>query len=760
MLRQTKFADRQEVTPDDLVNQSAWIKEGDDTIVFDAVDAGRKFIGFEVTGVTRTSVTVAKGRLYLAGSRFFRDDPGGYPLDLNGVRPPLLSRWVAVVVSPDPKDDGLEERDVVTDVETGVRVPQQVYTERRQSARIEAAPGAEAVSPTKPVFEGVSVTVAYILMDTTGIVRIERNTDRVLDNLADVAGRTRGVEDWRAGAEPLLNGVQQQLGSFAAQLAGQASRKLLFDIASNVAILNKKLKLPAAYADYRGDDFTDMTYTDKTAIGYAARIEEGLRLPYEADDLKALAVDNIYNPAIRITPGGLLIPAYKTIENRVVRGVAGELNLASYSSEARTFTKLTMSQARARYGNDFEVSTGSGFYQTGTYLGRLNGGFRTIFAKDGIPYQQYDTGEVDPDGYKIVRLSKLWVDQVTEPYWSRYLTTEVVNGYAHTETFFQQHDAWFDGMTPWIHGKPAQGNLTFGIAGTYRGAADLESVITMTTLTPEQVKLTNAAGPDDPTTPVEPFFLKGGRYYTFFVSTPAPYIYGVGDELSPHSGTYAYGLNGGQFFPQPGVHLVFSLRQMVFGTTLVEAEMQAVTLAGGIQGLDIQTQQIVPEGGDINWSILVDNQWRPFDEYAPNPLAAPFPSVLRLKAGFVGSNAVMPGIRLPGSTVRPTRLALAGKHVTPALNLPTPVNHIRKTVRLFPGWDPAHHSCTMTIKRGATIETPDLITDVRQVDGSIERTAVFDLAAATSSYVAVIDFSTDNRMSAPVITESTEIPIV
>ena len=35
MLRQTLFADRQEVVPEDLINQSDWIKEGDDTIVLD-----------------------------------------------------------------------------------------------------------------------------------------------------------------------------------------------------------------------------------------------------------------------------------------------------------------------------------------------------------------------------------------------------------------------------------------------------------------------------------------------------------------------------------------------------------------------------------------------------------------------------------------------------------------------------------------------------------------------------------------------------
>jgi len=759
MLRQVLFADRQEVTPDDLINQSDWIKESDDTIVLDAVDAGRKFVGFEVTKVTQTSVLVAAGRLYLAGPRYFRADPGGYPLDLNGIRPPLQGRWVAVVISPDPKDTSLEERDVVTDVETGVRVPQQVNTERRQSVRIEAVPGAESVAPTKPVFEGVAVTVAYILMDTSGIVRIERNTDRVLDNLANVAGRTRGVEDWRAAAEPLLNGVQQQLGGLASQLANQASRKLLFDIASNVAILNKKLKLPANYVAYRGDDFTDATYTDKTAVGYAARVEEGLRLPYEAVNSTQLGLNNIYDPKMKVTGTGLLLPAYTTIEDRVVRGAAGEINLAQYSNEPRTFVKLAMSQGRARYGNDFEVSTGSAFYQTGTYLGRLNGGFRTIFAKDGIPYQQYDTGEVDPDGYKIVRLSKLWTDQVTEPYWSRYYTTEIVNGFAHCETFFNQHDRWIDGITPWIHGKPAQGNLTFGVCGTYRGEPDFDTVLSMTTLAPPQVKLTNAAGPDDPMTSVEPFFLKGGRFYTYFTSTPAAYIHAVADEVNPHSGTYFYGLNGGTWFAQPGVHLIFSLRQCVFGSTVVEAEMQPLSLAGGIQGLDILAEQIIPEGGDVVWSVFVDNAWKPFDEYSPNPLTAPYPQVARLKASFVGSNAVMPGIRLPGSTVLATRLALAGKHFTTPLTLPTPVNHVTKTVRLFPGWDPAHHTCTLSLKRGGVTETPDIITDVRQVDGSIERTAVFDLGAATSTYVAVIDFTTDNRLSAPVITETTEIPV-
>lgn len=760
MLRQIIFQDRREVTGEDMENQSAWTQESDDSIVQEGIAPGRRFTGFEVTKVTQSSVTVAKGKLWNMGPRYFRDDPGGYPLDLNAIRPQLQSRWVAVVVSPDPIDTGLATRDVETDAESGVRTPQDVNTERRRRARIEAVPGAETVAPTKPILEGNSITVAFILMDTGGIVRIERNTDRVLVNVSDIADRTLAVEGWRATAEPLLNGVQTSIGALEAQLAGQASRKLLFDIASNVAILNKKLKLPAAYADYRGDDFTDETYTDTAAVGYAARIEEGLRLPYEAVLPTQLGLDNIYNPNVTVSATGLLLPAHSTIEDRVVRGAAGEINLASYTNEPRTFVKLAMSQGRARYGNDFEVSTGSAFYQTGTYLGRLNGGFRTIFAKDGIPYQQYETGEVDPDGYKTVRLSKLWTDQVTEPYWSRYFTTDIVNGFAHCETFFNQHDRWIDGITPWIHGKPAQGNLTFGVCGTYRGEPDFDTVLSMTTQSPAQVKLTNAAGPDDPMTTVEPFFLKGGRFYTYFTSTPAAYIHAVADEVNPHSGTYFYGLNGGTWFAQPGVHLIFSLRQRVFNSTLVEAEMQPLSLPGGIQGLDILAEQIIPEGCDLTWSVFVNNQWRQFDEYGPNPFVSPFPQVSRFKAGFVGSKAVMPGIRLPGSTVLTTRLALAGKHFTPVLNLPTPVNHIRKTVRLFPGWDPAHHSCSMTIKRGATIETPDLVTDVRQVDGSIERTAVFDLAAATSSYVAVIDYATDNRMSAPVITESTEIPIV
>jgi hypothetical protein len=760
MERQPIFRDRYEVTDEDLEKLTAWSQESSDHVGLDAIDAGRKFTGFVVSQSTSTAITVGAGRLWYNGERYFDDTVGGYPLDLTGKKPDLLSVVVAIVVTPETVETHNEQRDYETDAETGTKEPRDVNVERRRRARFEAVAGIEAVSPAAPVLPDTAVVVALVRMGTGGIERITRNTDRVLPNLADVAGRTRGLESWRTGAEPIIAGVQGQLGALAAQLAGQANRRLLIDIASDVAIIRKKLSLPDTYAGERGDDFTDLTYTDTAAVGYAARVEEGLRLPYEAEDEVELGLQNIYDPKLKVTGTGLCLPAWTAIEDRVVRGAAGELNLASYASEPRTFTKLAMSQARARFGADFEVSTGSAFYQTGTYLGRLNGSFRTIFAKDGVPYQQYETGEVDPDRYKIVRLSKLWTDQVTEPYWARYVTTEVVNGYAHCETFFNQHDRWIVGMTPWIHQKPAEGNLTFGICGTYRGEPDFDQVLYMATKAPADVKLANAAGPNDLMTPIEPTFLKGGRYYTYFVSTPAGYIHAVADEQNPHSGTYFYGLNGGQWFAQPGTHLIFSLWQAAFGTTLVEAVMLPLSLAGGIQGIDVQAEMIVPDDGDVVWSVFVNNGWRQFSPDTPNPLTTPFPNVVPFKASFVGTNAAMPAIRLPGSVARLSRLALAGKHVSTPKALATPVNAVTKRIRLFPGWDPARHSATITLKRGATTETADTVVDEPQVDGSIERVATFNLGAPASSYVSIVDYSTDTRLNAPVIKESVEIATV
>ena len=78
MLRQIIFQDRREVTGEDMENQSTWTQESDDSIVQEGIAPGRRFTGFEVTKVTQSSVTVAKGKLWNMGPRYYRDDPGGY----------------------------------------------------------------------------------------------------------------------------------------------------------------------------------------------------------------------------------------------------------------------------------------------------------------------------------------------------------------------------------------------------------------------------------------------------------------------------------------------------------------------------------------------------------------------------------------------------------------------------------------------------------------------------------------------------------
>lgn len=754
MERSVTYRDRYEVTADDLNNSQAWAQDSSDHIVADAIEGGRRFIGFAVTQKSTTEVDVAAGRIYFDGKRHF--SAATTTIDLNALRPNLQKKVVAIVAWPETIDTDVTERDYELDAETQTYEPRSVAMERRRNARLEAVGGAEGVSPQAPVLESNVVPVAYVTMGVAGIESITRNTAAELRNASDVADRVDALDEFREEVEPAVSTLKTDLAKLASKADDQGDKKLLLDMASDVAIVKAALEIPDTYVGYRANRFLDETLSDPAAAGYAARIEEGLRFPKAAEDSHELALLNPFNPLAAVSPGSLLLPTYSTIERRITKGMAGEVALAQYAYEARGLTRVDMSRTRGRFGADFEVSTNSAYWMSGTYTDRVNGGIRSIFSKGGETFQVYATGKVDADGHKIVRLAKTWEDTVTTPYWSRVTTEEVVTGYAHVETHLNHQDRWVTALGPHITRKPANGSITVGICETFRGEPDMDRVLAMVTVQAADVGLVAGGSVAFPQIPIEPTFLEGGKRYGYFVITAGDFWMGVTDAANPTTGTYFYGTNGGVWETNPGVHLIWRDWSATFPRSTVSIDLQAMSLTGGIQGVDILADAVIPASCDVVWEVQIGGVWTAFDAENGDILST-LPPLLPMRVTFVGTPDVMPGIRMTGSRVNFFRLATVAKHVSTQKALPASTSTIVVKTRLRE-FDAAHSSVTVTVKRAdSTVETADTVETVTMPDGVIEKTATFNLAAATNAYTTITDMTTDVATRPFTVAEQTEV---
>ena len=758
MEREVIFRPRQEVTPDDLMNPQDWAQQSSDHIVADAIAAGRKFVGFDVTQATAQTVAVTAGRLYYNGARYYADAD---TLDLTALRPALLSRIVAIVGSPETMDTDIQERDVEIDADTATLQPQAVAMERRRNVRLEAVGGAEAVSPSQPGVDATIVVLAFVTVTPAGIQAVTPNVAAQLQSLDDQGKTLAELEAFQTSTSAQVQTLGTDLAKLASESGDSGERALLLDVTADVATLKAQLDIPDTYTGYRALRFLDTSMSDTAAIGFAARIDEGLRFPFAAEDDHELQLFNPYATGIKTSPAGLVLPDFDEYPDRITYGYGGEVSLAQYANEQRTLTRLDMSRTRIRFGGDFEVTTNSAFWLSGTYTARTNAYAEGTFTKDGEVFQTYDTGKTDPDGNKIVRLAKYWADSTVAPYWSRTATDELTVGWAHVETFLNSQDRWITALGPQLSRKPAAGNLIIGICETYRGEPDMTRIRSMVTLTPADVNALVGTA-DAPTTisgvpkfAIEPTFLEAGQRFGLFIIAAADYWMQISDGSQPATGTYFYGTNGGVWNVAEGVHLLWRVYAAGFKASNVDVQFQSLALPGGVQIIDVLSQSIVPGATDLVFSAQIGGVWRQLDDGDPTILDG-LTNLVPFKATFVGTKDVMPGLILPGSVVDFSRLATAALHISLPKALPAPAQNITEKVRLH-GFDPAHHTFAPTVDVNGVQTTPSAIVTVIEPDGTVEKTASFHLAATTASYRSRIAFGTDSPLRPFSISDATEI---
>jgi hypothetical protein len=398
-----------------------------------------------------------------------------------------------------------------------------------------------------------------------------------------------------------------------------------------------------------------------------------------------------------------------------------------------------------------------------------------------------------------------WRDYVDLPYWAKVYTDFSHSGNHVAQSFLNSQDGWLSGITVFSHranffqpmtlvitgcddqGIPDHGNHTLrrvvldatSIQPCYGEPVQAGDIIEATIVTREMyTPYASGVTMVTPKTslvyetiykkvpvfvyPVRinfpPVFLRAGQRYAINVHSTADHSFSVSDR------TECYAVHQGHFWHSDGAKLIMwnsgpkHLRFMAHfltwglwggqsspgGGLRYEVQLQSLQLAGGIGSIDVLAEHIVPPATDLNYEVQAAGTWLPFqhDPNSPNLALSGANAVLPFRAVFTGTTDLMPGVSLVNSNVTLSRAAANSfHHISTTITLGTATNNI-KVIAMLRDFVSAHHTATVSIHYGSTHKTADVVADVVLADGTLQRTATFNVTSV-SSFQVEIDGTTD-----------------
>lgn len=734
------FQDGMDNDPADFNNLQTFGQRSNDHIVADGITADRKFAGFQANADSAVNLTVQPGRYYSGGKVYNAADPFTY--DFTTKLPAATKRIAVVVAWGEEVDTDTRPREFLINEETNASEPRVVAMEHARVAKMSVAFGDENADPIAPILDSSVTSVATIVLTPTGIASVTATAANALDSVASVAQRTGTLEDFQSKIGPQV----QSLGSdIAALTKGQASLVPLDAYGrtlDRLAVLEAKDGIPSNAFDSYCDLLLDEAGSDSTFAGYSARISEGLRFPTDAPATSQLAILNPLNPAAKIV-GGVLFPAYTRTKRVSLTGnpKVADVALATYTFTAHNLVQKTASRHRVRHGPTRTVSSSANWLKTGR--------FDTSAKVFRLASENWTT----PAALKVeavknhvpARHANNWEDSYEVPYWEEVTVANTVNGTNVAQTFLNSNDMWLDAVGLTFTRLAAAGNVTVLIVETDRGMPLMDKVVSQTAV--DRATLTLNA---ETVIPIQPAFLTGGLRYAIVVLTAADHaLAAVAGDAHP-GGTFFY-YQDNAFVQGDGTKAVmFSLYQASFGSSRAVIDLNPLSLAGGISDIDVLASAVIPGSTQLTYEIQVGGVWYPLAAVDSSILGAGgvMPNLVAFRAVFTGTPDVMPALSLTTSQVTIQRVKTAFTYISAPRHLPAPSSNIHVTVRLE-YFDPAHHSLTATLLCGATyatVEAADSQSDVTNPDGSIDRTFVFNTAAAQTDFRVNLVGNTDNSL--------------
>jgi hypothetical protein len=544
---------------------------------------------------------------------------------------------------------------------------------------------------------------------------------------------------------------------------------------------------------------------------YNARIEEGLQFPGGTGTTTAtLSLLNPQDPGAQMAADGFTLPTPSGARVRMDCSFPDypwiEERLLQYIYTAFTLRYLHPSRHRFRCGGLWPVCPPA---QVWWYQAQLDPTTRILSflsetweVTEWAEIAAHQEDDVDWPRHQFGRWQYYWRDYVDLPYWAKVFDNFDHSGQHVAQTFLNAQDGWLCGVTTFMNAATAA-PLDVLIAGcddqgqpdhinqTIRRVVLQASDVTNCFSTPFFVgdiwqgnfygatyaQYVAGQGPLlaylGIVIPVyifplrinfQPVFLQAGKRYSIsFVST-GDHRFCISDRwecMAIHQGNYWVNGSGGLYL-WPSLTSPKTLRFLLYyatwgqwqnnpsasgGGVRMELQLQPLQKAGGIAGIDVLADTIIPAVCDLSYQIQLNGVWQPFSEDPNTPQLASLPPLLPFKAVFTGTTDLMPGISFTQSQVTLTGgMSNNFHHISQPISIAGACTHVKVVAKLM-AFDTTHHSCVCSIHFGTTHAQPDIVGDAVQSDGSIDRTWTFNQSiAALGSFYVEFDGTTDGAI--------------
>ncbi len=741
------YRDRQELQSGDLNNTQDFARASLDHIVKDAVEAGRGYVGFAATKTAATEVTLSAGRLYSLGEVFDRGE--NVVLDLFNALPLVTRRRVAIVTYGQSVDTDVQPRDFLIDAEAGTTEPQSVAMENLRRAEVATVVGVEGPDPSYPTTDANVTVIAYVLLDTTGVIGVEQWAVTQLPNLRAVANRVSALENWRGQISGQVDTLRTDLSALADRFGAVALKNEVVDLTQQLSDLRKKVYEPGAYIYYGTDHFLDEEGSNPDAAAYDAVVGEGIRFGVAGTQTSALALLNPNNVFVQNT-SGFILPKFGHGLRMDLTGYTGEVRMAQYTFETTEIRQLTRTRERRRFGPSRTVCSNSTWWRQGTY--DMTSG---VFRRDGETWEVVNgVPDYMPNGQRIpngnvhwIRLTQFWIDVYAEPYWDRVASTTTLNGQQVAQTFLNSQDGWLSQIGLFFSRKAAAGDVNLIVCETQFGQPDLNRVLSRTTVPVADIKVgANSGGAGLPSlvetqVALTPTYLVAGRRYAIVaVTTGDHYIAMTNSDNGVVQGTFFVSTDGAFFAGNLVDDMKMRLYFAKFERTRVSVELTALQLAGGILDIDILNEGITPPACRTDFEVQVNGAWVPLDAAPNGPNLTGLPAILPLRVTFTGTTDLMPGLGLTGSQAVVNRAKTSFTWIGATRTLGSATTSV-KIITDLQAFNEAQHDATVTLMTGAAldgVETADVVEDDVLPDGTIRRTSTFNVTSVSKYAVKIV----------------------
>lgn len=735
MERKVLFRDRQEFQAADVNNLQTFADEMFQHVVTDAITGERQIVGLQVTAKSATEIEIALGRLWEGTTgKIYRMDEAQV-VSVFSYLPITDKKYLAVSVFGQESDTDIQPRDFLVDLQTGQTEPQAVAMETRRNVVTQITSGLESTDPQRPEPPTGYTTIAHVLLNSTGIEAIELADSRQLRNLFNVNSRLTVVEDWKSLMDPRIATLASDVSNIASKINGIVYADMIREVAADVALLKEKASIPDTYSSYGADYFLTTSESDTENASYYARVDEGVRFPWGGQTEQQLALFNPYETAVR-NATGFILPDYTEVARLTTTGYAGNLSISQYQYQTHAMKQGTISTMRLRYGPTRLPGSSYNWWYTGQYdpLSWIFYGVSPWYDPYWYSYYGYN--------YYNYRYPYYWYDYVDTPYW--YLTTidNNISGSQIAQTFLNSQNGWMTKIGLFFQGIDTNGIVYVHLCETENGLPVISKTLATTSLNPGDLK---SYPLETVFTFTQPVFLEAGKRYALVITTAGDHNVVVVSGTEYTQGTLFYSLDAAYYQGDFTKDLMMKFYYAQFKNPRTVVELTPISLAGGIADFDLTAQAVVPESTELIYEYQKDGVWYPINGTTASQLIG-LPAMVAMRAVFVGSQDLMPGLMLTGSRLQANRPATTFTHYSTMQTLGSASTTIDVQV-LIENWDAAKHTCVIKLlPSGGALTAADSTTDVSRGTDTIQRTARFTPDPGITQFQVVIEGTTTTAL--------------